>query len=127
MSGLSDALHGALSPELIIELQKLIDKNTYSETSTETVTTGAMSVAVRDTYLSVDGTKAFSLADGTFVGQLKRGIVTVGTNTPLGTITPTHPTGFATVTALGGVGDFVEFIWNGTAWRLGAFSGVTLT
>jgi hypothetical protein len=84
------------------------------------------------TYLSVDATKAYTLANGTFVGQIVLVLVIAGTNTPVGSITPatTAPASGATYTsigALGAVGDFIMFIWNGTGWLRGLNAGITVT
>jgi hypothetical protein len=88
---------------------------------------GALSVNTEVSLLTVDGTDAITLADGLFKGQRKIVTVVAGTNTPIGTITPATPSGFATVTALGAVGDSVELIWNGAAWLLGPSFGCTFT
>jgi hypothetical protein len=56
--------------------------------SIETVTTGALSVTTRTSLLNIDGTKGFTLANGTYEGQLKFVRVIAATNTPDGTLTP---------------------------------------
>lgn len=88
---------------------------------------GALSVATEISLMTTDGTDAVSLADGLFAGQRKIVTVVAGTNTPLATITPATPSGFATVTALGGVGDTVTFLWTGAAWVIAGAFGVTFT
>ncbi|MES1205017.1 MAG: hypothetical protein ABUS79_03690 [Pseudomonadota bacterium] len=93
-----------------------------------TAAPGAISVATAITTLAVDGTDAYTLADGLFLGQRKTCVVISGANTPVGTITPATPSGFATVTALGAVGDSVEFIWGGAgAWYIASSFGCTFT
>lgn len=88
---------------------------------------GAISVATEITTLAVDGTDAYTLANGLYKGQRKVCVVISGANTPIGTITPATPSGFATVTALGAVGDSVEFIWTGAAWVIASSFGCTFT
>jgi hypothetical protein len=96
--------------------------------STENVAApGAISVLTHETLLTtIDGTDAFTLADGLFIGQEK--IVRVsatGANTPVGTITPATPLGFATVTALGVIGDLAVFVWTVSGWIIRSLNGVT--
>lgn len=88
---------------------------------------GAISVNTEITTLAVTGTTAYTLANGLFPGQKKTVTVISGATTPIGTITPTAPSGFATVTALGVLGDSVQLIWTGAAWILGPSFGVTFT
>lgn len=90
---------------------------------------GALSVNTEITTLAVDGTDAYTLANGLFLGQRKVVTVISGANTPVGTITPATPAGYATVTGLGVAGEGCEFIWGGAgAWYLvGLTAGVTIT
>jgi hypothetical protein len=96
--------------------------------STETISSaGALSVNTEISLVSVTGTTAYTLADGLFKGQRKIVTCTAGASTPVGTVTPATPSGFATVTAIGAAGDSVELIWTGAAWVLGPSFGVTFT
>lgn len=88
---------------------------------------GAINPAFRHHTLAIDGTDAFTLANGTFPGQRVSVFCLAGTNIPVGTITPATPGGFATVTALGALGDCVEFEWTGAAWIVISCFGVTFT
>lgn len=88
---------------------------------------GAIDPAFRYHTLAVDGTDAFTLADGTYIGQVVNVFCLAGTNIPVGTITPATPLGYATVTALGALGDSVRFEWNGSGWIVTASFGVTFT
>jgi hypothetical protein len=88
---------------------------------------GAINPAVRFTTLAIDGTDAFTLANGTHIGQLVTVFALAGANIPVGTITPATPLGYATVTALGALGDSVTFMWNGAGWLVTASNGVTFT
>lgn len=87
---------------------------------------GAIDPTYRFTTLAVDGTDAYTLANGTFPGQLVTCFVISGANTPVGTITPATPTGYANVTALGALGDLVTFLWTGAGWVIVAANGVTV-
>ena len=88
---------------------------------------GAIDPTKRFTTLAVDGTDAFPLADGTFPGQEVIVFSLAGANIPVGTITPATPLGYATVTALGALGDNVCFVWTGTGWAVKSCFGVTFT
>jgi hypothetical protein len=124
---LVEALKGMVSPEELTQLATLMNQTTYDSAIENIAAAGALSVSKRNSLLAVDGTTAYTLADGTFVGQRKTCTVISGANTPLGTITPAHPSGFATVTALGAKGDSVEFMWTGAAWIITSSQGVTIT
>lgn len=91
---------------------------------------GAISVTTEWTLASVTGTTAYTLADGTRLGQRKLVTVVAGASTPAATITPATPSGFATVSALGAIGDLVEFEWTlvagVAAWVIRAANGVTV-
>jgi hypothetical protein len=87
--------------------------------ASSTSASGAISVATYFTNITVDGTKAFTLANGTAVGQLKKILCSAATNTPAGTITIASPVSAALdVIAISAVGDVVELVWTGAAWRI---------
>jgi hypothetical protein len=88
---------------------------------------GAIDPAYSFHTLAIDGTDAFTLADGTRLGQLVTVFCLAGTNIPVGTITPATPLGYATVTALGALGDCVTFKWLAAGWVVIACNGVTFT
>lgn len=76
---------------------------------------GAISVAEYYTSISTDaGGDAFTLANGTFVGQLKKIqlIVDGGGN---GVVTPANLAGGTTIT-FADAGDFCILVWDGTDW-----------
>lgn len=95
--------------------------------SIETVTTGAISVVTRTTLLDIDGTKSFTLANGTYEGQLKFIRVIAATNTPDGTLTPAT---FADGTSIDvdAVNEqmILEYHASG-GWRVISISGATIT
>jgi hypothetical protein len=92
----------------------------------EVVTVGAISVAKKTSNISIDGTKAYTLANGTTVGQLKVLVCTVAANTPAGTVTPATMLG-GTALAFNAVGDTATLEWNGGAWCVLATNSVTVS
>ncbi len=87
--------------------------------ASDTVSSGAISVATYFTNITVDGTKAYTLANGTAAGQLKKILCSAATNTPAGTLTIASPISAALdVIAISAVGDVVELVWTGAAWRI---------
>lgn len=89
-----------------------------------TSASGAISVASYLTFITIDGTKAYSIAAGTAVGQLKKIMCTAAINTPAGTLTITNPVdGNTNSVAFSALGDTLDLMWNGSAWRiLGAYN-----
>ncbi len=81
----------------------------------ETVTSGVISTTKRITLLSVTGTVAYTLANGTWIGQEKILVCSVAASTPIGTVTLTV-LGGTTITAFGVVGESAQLIWTGTQW-----------
>lgn len=94
------------------------------------VAAGAISVATEVTQITAAGAIAMTLADGLFLGQRKTVTSGAGTGAPNATITPTtRGGGYATVSALGALGDTVEFIWanpTSPAWYIADSQGVTI-
>jgi hypothetical protein len=83
---------------------------------------GALSMA-GTTLWSLSGTQVLTLANGTQVGQKKKVVLVASGSTPVGSITVATPTGFATLTAISGLGTFLDFLWTGSAWVLSAHGG----
>jgi hypothetical protein len=76
---------------------------------------GAISVYTQTTRIDVDGTMAFTLADGRFEGQ-RKSLYCVGVaNTPLATITPAN---FADGTSFlfDAIGDAITLEWHAGGW-----------
>lgn len=93
----------------------------------ETVTSGALSLYTRTSLISVTGTQAYTLANGTFEGQRKSLRVTVAASTPDGTLTPAT---FADGTSidLDAVNEAVELEYHDTGgWRVVHITGATIT
>jgi hypothetical protein len=92
---------------------------------------GAASVNTEVTLLNgIAGAQAISLADGLFLGQRKSFVFQAGSATPNATVTPaTRGGGYASVSALGALGDTVEFVWANPAspaWFITSSQGVTI-
>lgn len=89
---------------------------------TETITSGAATLTTKQTLLSTTGTVAYSLANGTQVGQTHVFEEITGATTPLGTLT------VATMDTAGGgtnatfvftaIGQRLELQWNGSSWHI---------
>lgn len=126
MATLSDAFRGALSVEELTRLQDAIDR-LNEESSIETVTTGALSLASRVTLVSVTGTIGYTLVDGTREGQRKEYRVIVAASTPVGTLTPdTFADG--TSLSLDAVDETATLEWHAVGgWRVVAITGSTIT
>ena len=90
---------------------------------------GALSVNTELSTLAVTGTTAYTLANGLYIGQVKRFVVISGASTPVGTVTPATPSGLATITTLTAKGSGAELEWAGAgAWYLkSVFGGATVT
>jgi hypothetical protein len=82
----------------------------------ETVTSGALALNKSLHLISVTGTQAYTLADGTYVGQRKTLVCTVAASTPDGSVQPTNLAGFTDIT-FDAVGETAELIWDGTNWN----------
>lgn len=101
---------------------KLLGVDAAGATEYETITSGALSVGVPVTNLSVTGTQAYTLADGQYAGQEKHIRCTVAATIPAGTLTIASP---ETTAGLGcsathffdTVGQGLDLIWSGTKWR----------
>lgn len=95
------------------------------DVSTENVVApGALSLLTKTTRLSVDGTDAFTLADGLYIGQLKYIVCDVADNTPAGTLTPTS-LGVHSTILFDAIGESALLEWDGTNWQIIACGGAT--
>jgi hypothetical protein len=89
---------------------------------------GAISITNYYTTINTDaGGDAYTLADGSVVGQMKK-VQMIGDGGGNGTVTPSNTTYYESFT-FADVGDFVVFMWEGTGWALleigNAVDGVT--
>lgn len=85
--------------------------------TTDTITSGTISLSSFTTLLSVTGTVAFTLPNGTITGQRKRLECSVAASSPVGTVTVTTPgSGQASTWIFNTVQQAVEFRWDGSAW-----------
>ena len=86
---------------------------------------GAINVTSYYTAVSTAAAEAYSLANGTMVGQLK--VIRMVADTGDATITPaTALASGATTITLNDVGDEVKLMWNGTNWRVLKNLGATI-
>jgi len=125
MASLAEVLRGAVSPEQLNALGAVLNRTDY-DGGFETVTSGAISLTKRTTKLSIDGTKAFTLADGLYAGQIKFLFCSVATNTPAGTVTPAN---FDVGASLGfnATNDAAILEWDGTNWIAVSLTSVTIS
>lgn len=101
----------------------------------EASASATLSVVKRTSRLTIAGTKAYVLPDGTFAGQRKTLFAVATTATPVGVVTPAHGSGFTTITfGATSANSSVELEWDtslGTpAWKVVGVSqtaGSTLT
>lgn len=90
--------------------------------TTDTLTSGTILLTTPITEISVTGSVAFTLPNGTTAGQRKRLICTVAASIPVGTLTVTTPEDTAGIVCpstfvFNTVGQEIDFIWSGTKWR----------
>lgn len=90
-------------------------------------TGGAIAVTNYLTTINTDaGGDAFTLANGTYAGQLKK-ILLVTDGGGDGVVTPaTAFAGGATTATFNDANDYLLLMWNGSAWRVVENSGVTV-
>ncbi len=91
--------------------------------TSDTATSGTLSLTTFNTDVSVTGTVAFTLPNGTTTGQRKRVTCVVAATTPLGTLTITSPSAVAgmvcpSTIVFTNVGQWAEFYWTGSVWRV---------
>ncbi|RPH64986.1 MAG: hypothetical protein EHM89_00155 [Acidobacteria bacterium] len=80
---------------------------------------GALNPGILTTFLSVTGTVAYTLADGSYVGQRKRIECTVAASIPAGTVTLNDAaTGEPTAWVFNAVGQMLELMWMTGGWKL---------
>lgn len=69
-------------------------------------------------FIDVDGTKAYTLADGSAAGDKITIIVKTATNTPAGTLTPTSTSGAWATAGFNAVGQTLKLVWTATGWAI---------
>ena len=85
---------------------------------TETKTNGALTPAIPVSIITIDGTKAYGLADGATAGTIKHITVKTVANTPAGTLTPTTTSGAWLTAAFSVVGQSLTLLWDGAGWAI---------
>lgn len=79
----------------------------------------AITPGVRLALITVAGTDALTLADGTFVGQMITIVCIAASATPIGTLTLNDAyTGESTTVVFTGVGQQVTYAWTAAGWKL---------
>lgn len=111
----------AVVKSTLLDLQRMNDN-----AEVETVTTGAISITKLITLLSVTGTVAFTLANGTKVGQRKILVCVVAASTPVGNVAGTFTGSGAQLGAFGVLNECAELVWTGSAWAPVAMNGVAI-
>ena len=99
-------------------------------TISEAVTSGAINPVVMTSSLNIVGTQAFTLANGTYIGQMKTIRTVTATSTPVGTCTGTFVNGGTTAGTISGLGStsaVVMLVWNGTQWDVNYHVTVTFS
>ncbi len=114
------------APDLVTILTSHNDQ-VSPQTVPPTVTAGAVDPTLAATKISVTGTQAYTLADGTEEGQRIMLAVIVAATTPNGTLTPvTYADG--TSIDLDAVGESVTLEWHATGgWHTVMIAGATIT
>ena len=100
----------------------------------EIVANGALTLG-KVSRLTISGTMAFTLANGTVGGQTKRIFVVSDASTPSGVLTPAHASGFTTITfGAGSTNTSIDLVWDASlstpAWKIASyakFGTVTVT
>mgnify|MGYP003669498945 CR=1 FL=1 len=85
---------------------------------TETKAVGALTPAIPVTFITIDGTKAYALADGATAGTIKHISVKTIANTPAGTLTPNATAGAWSTAAFSVVGQTLTLLWDGAGWSI---------
>lgn len=129
-----DAFRGMLSPEVADALADIVENSgnvlhgaaLAGIQGEATYTSGALALTKRVALLNIDGTKAFTLADSTLVGQRLSVRCIAAANTPAGTLTPTSLQD-GTAIAFDAVSDFAELEWTGAKWRIIGSAGIAIS
>ena len=79
---------------------------------------GALSPSIPVSFLDISGTKAYTLANGTYAGTIKYIFVKNAENTPAGTLTPVNTTGGWIVAEFIFPGQSVTLLWDGAGWGI---------
>jgi len=123
MASVSDALRTAISPEELTALDTALAQ--AAEEGVATIVSGAIPLGTSTIAMSVTGTVAYTLADGTRVGQKKDFICTVAASTPDGVLTPANFVDGATL-GFNAVGESATLVWTAAGWLVTAINGATV-
>lgn len=100
---------------------KLLGLDSSADETESVSASGALSLTTPITLLTVSGTKAYTLADGTYAGQIKIVKCVSAASTPLGTLTiatPETATGLAVSAThiFTSAGQELHLMWSGSKW-----------
>ena len=126
MASLQDALRGAVSDEQLTNLDEVLDFYVEGQNIETIAAPGALAPEAGYTDLQVHGTDAFTLADGTRLGQVKRIRCTAAANTPAGTLTPDNFTSGSTI-LFNAVDEQLGLVWDGSGWFAYMVVGATIS
>ena len=84
----------------------------------ETVASSTVSPIIPVTFITIDGTVGYALADGTTAGTIKHISVKTVANTPVGTLTPNATAGAWATAAFSVVGQSLTLLWDGAGWAI---------
>ena len=85
---------------------------------------GALSPSIPVSFLDISGTKAYTLADGTYAGTVKHIFVKNAVNIPDGVLMPVNTTGEWITADFDTTGQSLTLLWDGNSWGvLGRGSG----
>lgn len=126
MATLADALQGMISPEALDDLVTAVARLNLSNGYQTLAAAGAVSLDTVLTEIDITGATAYTLADGTFLGQRKSIIMTVNAGgTDAGTLTPATFASGSSIT-LNAVGEQIELEWQADGWHTVHVAGATV-
>ena len=85
---------------------------------------GAIPITDPVVLLSVDGTKAYTLADGQQAGQILTIVCVAATNNPAGTLTPQNLNGHTNI-LFNAVGETATLMFHSSGWNIIGINGAT--
>ena len=84
----------------------------------ETKDQGAATLAIPVTFIEIDGTKGYTLADAATAGSIKHVTVKTVANSPVGVLTPNATAGAWSTATFNTVGQTLTLLWDGAGWAI---------
>lgn len=123
----ASALEEGVLDDIIATSDFLVGSEAVASAAVQALTdSGAVNVTALLTTLAVTGTDAYTLADGTFAGQMKYIRCISAGSTPSGVLTPTNLAGADSTITFDAAGEQVTLLWDGTNWQIAALTGATV-